>query len=135
MSNRSTFPSRANEPDPVAVVSTGFGRSAAPLRMAVSGIAGWFAVSDTRKNAALPMAGSDDVLFGEKVLLIHIGSLSPLFVCRANGPTPPPHTTPMLVPTKAIFVISTGAFWTLMLRLTGAEVLTAPRLSVATAVS
>ena len=41
------------------------------------------------EERCLPMAGSDDVLFGVKALLIHIGSLSPFFFCTANGPIPP----------------------------------------------
>jgi hypothetical protein len=53
----------ANGPDPATVVLTaGFGRSAAPFDMTVSGIADWFAVSAIRKNPASPAMGTEEIL-------------------------------------------------------------------------
>jgi hypothetical protein len=55
----------ANGPDPATVVlTTGFGRSAAPFNMTASGIADWFAVSAIRKNPASPAMGTEEILDG-----------------------------------------------------------------------
>jgi hypothetical protein len=63
-------------------------------------------VSDTRKNAARLVAGSDDVLFVAKALLTHMGSLRSVFLCTAKGPRPPHQAISMLVLTMATLVIS-----------------------------
>src|SRR5881394_1411583 len=85
----SVLPARENSPKPVALFVSSTGRSFSPLRHALSGIAGWCALSSRRKKPAAPSADTAAVDCVEKFRLTHVGSVSDDFFCKTKGPWPP----------------------------------------------
>ena len=88
----------------------GVGRSARPESETLSGIAGWRAVSVTRKKPDRPSAGITALVWVETRTLTQAGSDRLALAWRANGPMPPHQTSATLVPLVEVMEVKEMGF-------------------------